>query len=73
VLLAFFGMMVMHPKVQRKIQAELDEVFGDRNPPTTSAVLSMTYLSAAWRENLRLNPPIPTSKSHYLYMAEGAY
>jgi hypothetical protein len=66
-------MMLMHPEVQRKIQAELDEVFGGRNPPTTSAVLSMTYLSAAWKESLRLNPPIPTSKSHSLYMTEGAY
>jgi cytochrome P450 len=53
----------MHPEAQRKIQDELDEIVGRGNAPTSSAVQSMQYLNAAWKESLRLNPPIPTSES----------
>jgi len=55
--------MLMHPEAQRKIQDELDEIVGRGNAPTSSAVQSMQYLDAAWKESLRLNPPIPTSES----------
>jgi cytochrome P450 len=55
--------MLMHPEAQTKIQEELDESVGRGNAPTSSAVQSMQYLNAAWKESLRLNPPLPTSES----------
>lgn len=58
--------MVIHPDVQRKVQAELDEVFGHNHLPSPTHNQHLGYLQAVWRESMRLNPPVPLgSQSSY--------
>ncbi|KAE8727332.1 Cytochrome P450 78A6 [Hibiscus syriacus] len=51
--------MVLHPEIQSRVQAELDEVVGKSRPLTESDVQSMVYLPAVVKEVLRLHPPGP--------------
>ena len=48
----------LNPEVQRKAQAEVDRVLGDRMP-TIEDVKELTYISALFKETLRLYPPVP--------------
>ncbi|KAE8663395.1 Cytochrome P450 78A5 [Hibiscus syriacus] len=51
--------MVLHPEIQSKLQAELDEVVGKSRALTESDIQSMVYLQAVVKEALRLHPPGP--------------
>ncbi|TMW95476.1 hypothetical protein EJD97_008770 [Solanum chilense] len=51
--------MVIHPRVQSKVQAELDCVVGKSRALMESDVSEMTYLPAVIKEVLRLHPPGP--------------
>ncbi|GMI76450.1 cytochrome p450 78a9 [Hibiscus trionum] len=51
--------MVLHPEIQSKVQAELDEVVGKSRRLTESDISSMVYLQAVVKEVLRLHPPGP--------------
>ncbi|XP_022773582.1 cytochrome P450 78A9-like [Durio zibethinus] len=51
--------MVLHPEIQSKVQAELDQVVGKSRPLMESDILSMFYLPAVVKEVLRLHPPGP--------------
>ncbi|XVF10314.1 hypothetical protein REPUB_Repub07fG0172000 [Reevesia pubescens] len=51
--------MVLHPEIQSKVQAELDQVVGKSRPLMESDILSMGYLPAVVKEVLRLHPPGP--------------
>ncbi|KAF1758090.1 hypothetical protein GCK72_014548 [Caenorhabditis remanei] len=48
-----------HPEIQRKIQAELDEVMGDEEDVTTEHLARLKYLECVLKEALRLFPSVP--------------
>ncbi|CAL2040885.1 hypothetical protein CAEBREN_29480 [Caenorhabditis brenneri] len=48
-----------HPEVQRKVQAELDEVMGDEEDVTTEHLARMKYLECVLKESLRIRPSVP--------------
>ena len=51
--------MVLHPEIQSRVQAELDQVVGKSRPLMESDIQSMVYLPAVVKEVLRLHPPGP--------------
>ncbi|MBA0763265.1 hypothetical protein Gotri_012744 [Gossypium trilobum] len=51
--------MVLHPEIQSRVQAELDEVVGKSRALMESDIQSMVYLQAVVKEVLRLHPPGP--------------
>lgn len=51
--------LVLHPDVQAKVHAELDEVVGGSRAVTEADVAAMGYLTAVVKEVLRLHPPGP--------------
>ena len=49
-----------HPEVQKKLHAEIDEVFGSTNRQLTNEDLgNLKYLECVIKESLRLCPPVP--------------
>jgi cytochrome P450 len=56
--------MIAHPKIQRRAQAELDQVVGRSRVPTFSDVSSLPYIQAMVKEVLRWRPPLPFSVPH---------
>ncbi|CAI4226462.1 unnamed protein product [Auanema sp. JU1783] len=48
-----------HPEIQRKIQAEIDEVLGNRSEVTPADISRFTYLECCIKESLRLYPSVP--------------
>ncbi|KAJ1693685.1 hypothetical protein LUZ63_010383 [Rhynchospora breviuscula] len=51
--------IVLHPEVQAKIHAELDQVVGGPKAVTESDSVSLVYLQAVIKEVLRMHPPGP--------------
>lgn len=48
-----------HPEVQKKLQQEVDNVFGQSDRPTKMEDLrELKYLEAVIKESLRLFPPV---------------
>jgi cytochrome P450 len=64
VLMKFFLMMVVHPAVQEKVQAEIDAVVGKDRLPTMGDRPLLPYLDAIFRETLRYCPIGPLSIPH---------
>ncbi|PPQ81783.1 hypothetical protein CVT25_013670 [Psilocybe cyanescens] len=60
----FICQMVLNPDIQRKAQAEIDRVIGNKRLPTLEDRKSLPYLEAIYREVLRFKPPIPISVAH---------
>ncbi|KAI3611715.1 cytochrome p450 [Moniliophthora roreri] len=63
-LYMFFLMMCLHPDVQRRAQAEIDEVVGRDRLPTFEDKDKMPYLEALTKEILRQHVPVPTGLPH---------
>ncbi|KAF9562107.1 cytochrome P450 [Agrocybe pediades] len=63
---AFFYFMAKHPNVQRKAQAEIDRVVGNKRLPDFSDRASgdMPYLEAVYRESLRMSTPLHLGIPH---------
>jgi cytochrome P450 len=57
-------MMVVHPEVQEKAQAEIDTVVGKDRLPTMDDRPSLPYLDAIFREIFRYSPIVPLSLPH---------
>ncbi|KAG8981356.1 hypothetical protein FRB93_008722 [Tulasnella sp. JGI-2019a] len=57
--------MLLHPDIQARAQAELDCVFGDHLPSSTSRD-STPYLNAVITEAFRWRPPVPIAVPHRL-------
>ncbi|CAG8585722.1 14517_t:CDS:2, partial [Acaulospora colombiana] len=60
----FLYNMVLHPNIQRKIQKEIDDSIGRGRLPTTAEAQKLSYFQAAWKESLRLDPPVPLGVPH---------
>ncbi|CCA74613.1 related to O-methylsterigmatocystin oxidoreductase [Serendipita indica DSM 11827] len=62
---SFISQMLLHPHVQRRIQAEIDGKMGPGDAlPSFEQRPQFRYLDAAWRESMRLNPAAPLGISH---------
>lgn len=59
----FLCCMVFHPEWQKKLQAEIDRVCGDR-PPVLDDAPNMPILRACIKETLRWCPNVPTGVAH---------
>lgn len=51
--------MVLYPDIQRKAQAELDEVIGRDRLPTMDDERRLPYIDALIKELHRFNPVVP--------------
>lgn len=60
---SFALLMVLYPEVQRRAQAEIDEVVGRDRLPSLDDELSLPYVSAVIKEVLRYAPVVPLGKS----------
>ncbi|KAH9047140.1 cytochrome P450 [Lactarius hengduanensis] len=56
--------LLVHPEVQVRAHAELDEVVGYARPPTFADLPSLPYIRAMVKEALRWSPAIPFSVPH---------
>ncbi|KAJ7627566.1 cytochrome P450 [Mycena polygramma] len=63
-LRAFIHMMVLHPDLQAKAQAEIDAVVGDKRLPNFDDRESLPYIDALYRELMRLHGPAPLGVPH---------
>ncbi|CAG7852728.1 SubName: Full=Related to cytochrome P450 CYP2 subfamily-Aspergillus oryzae {ECO:0000313/EMBL:CCA74614.1} [Serendipita indica DSM 11827] len=62
---SFISQMLLHPHIQKKIQAEIDAEAGLGDTlPSFEQRPQFRYLDAAWRESMRLNPSAPLGISH---------
>jgi len=56
----FLSLMGLHKDIQKRVQQELDEIFGDSDRPATfQDTLEMKYLERCIMETLRMYPPVP--------------
>ncbi|KAI5122863.1 hypothetical protein M0805_003156 [Coniferiporia weirii] len=60
----FFLLMLQHPGVQRKAQAELDAVIGSDRLPTFADRAHLPYVNALVKETLRCAPVVPMGVPH---------
>jgi cytochrome P450 len=61
-ILNFLYTLVLFPEVQQKIQDEIDERVGMGQAPSMTEMEEMSYLNTAWKESMRLNPPVSICK-----------
>lgn len=52
-------MMIVHPDIQRRAQAEIDKQVGEDRIPDMTDHGSLPYVACIVKELLRYNPPIP--------------
>ncbi|PVF95233.1 cytochrome P450 [Serendipita vermifera] len=52
--------MALHPDIQTKAQAEIDQKLGRGGTITNAEIQSLDYLNAVWKETLRFSPPATT-------------
>lgn len=55
----FFLMMIIHPEIQRRAQAELDAVVGPHRLPTLQDRVNLPYLGAIQKEIYRWAAIVP--------------
>ncbi|KAF8151942.1 cytochrome P450 [Mycena galopus ATCC 62051] len=55
----FILMMIRHPEIQRRAQADIDRVVGLHRLPQMSDMDSLPYISHIIKETLRINPVAP--------------
>lgn len=55
--------MMLYPEVQKKAQAEIDNVVGNERLPGMQDKKELIYLDAIWKEMLRWNPVAPLGTS----------
>ncbi|KIJ19363.1 hypothetical protein PAXINDRAFT_166569 [Paxillus involutus ATCC 200175] len=64
VLLTFVYLMMLHPEVQVRTQAEIDSVVGTERLPDFEDRPALPYVDALLRETLRYHPITPTGIPH---------
>ncbi|KAF9043117.1 putative monooxygenase [Panaeolus papilionaceus] len=62
--LTFFMAMILNPRVQKKAQAELDEVVGKDRLPSIADQANLPYIRSIMAEVFRYFPAIPLSIPH---------
>lgn len=67
-LISFVMLMALHPDIQRRAQAEVDENVGRGHLPTYSQLDSLAYLSAVLKEVLRFATVAPLG-SYFLLLS----
>ncbi|KAH8114956.1 cytochrome P450 [Phellopilus nigrolimitatus] len=60
----FMLMMVRHPEVVKKAQAEIDRVVGADRLPTYDDRPNLPYVECILKEAFRINPPLPLGIPH---------
>ncbi|KAF4619930.1 hypothetical protein D9613_004665 [Agrocybe pediades] len=60
----FFHLMSKHRDIQRKAQAEIDEVVGTKRLPGYEDRPRLPYIEAIYREVMRIAAPLPLSVPH---------
>ncbi|KAF5385579.1 hypothetical protein D9757_006779 [Collybiopsis confluens] len=61
---SFILTMILHPEVQAKGQAEIDQVVGTDRLPTFEDRKSLPFVESIYHEVMRLYPPLPLGVSH---------
>ena len=61
---SFILAMVLHPEVQAKVQAEIDQVVGRSRLPTFADRPLLPYIDAILNETLRWRPVLRLSEQH---------
>ena len=56
--------MAIHPEIQRKAHAEIDQVVGKSRLPDFDDRPALPYIEAIYRELLRIEPPAPMGLPH---------
>jgi cytochrome P450 len=56
--------MMVHPHIQKKVQAELDAVIGHSRIPNATDRPRLPYADAAWRESVRWHPTLVVAVPH---------
>ncbi|NWS16813.1 CP2D3 protein, partial [Pachyramphus minor] len=59
--------MLLHPEIQSKVQAEIDQVIGRERPPTMTDQVSMPYTNAVIHEVQRFGDIVPVGLPHMTY------
>ncbi|KFW93666.1 Cytochrome P450 2D17, partial [Phalacrocorax carbo] len=62
-----FLYMILHPEIQSKVQAEIDEVIGRDRSPTMEDQVSMPYTNAVIHEVQRFGDVVPIGLPHMTY------
>lgn len=60
----FIAILLLHPDVQAKAQAEIDAVIGPNRLPDFEDKLKLPYLNAVVKETLRWEPVVPMGMPH---------
>jgi cytochrome P450 len=55
-----FYLISLHPEVEKKVLAEIEEVLGDKKHPDYEDMAKFKYLGLCIKEGLRLYPSVPT-------------
>ncbi len=58
------AVLLLHPEIQAKAQAEIDAVIGTDRLPDFEDKPSLPYLNAVLKETLRWEPVVPTGLPH---------
>jgi len=64
VIQAFLQAMLLHPDIQSRARADIDQVVGHDSMPCLDDRASLPYLDAILREVLRWHPPAPLGVAH---------
>lgn len=64
--------MIIYPEIQKKAQAQLDEVVGENRLPNFADRPSLPYIDALVRESVRWQPVLPLGVPHRL-LADDEY
>lgn len=59
--------MLLHPEIQSKVQAEIDEVIGRERPPSMKDQANMPYTNAVIHEVQRIGDIVPLAIPHKTY------
>lgn len=65
-LTSWLQAMVLYPEVQKKAQAEIDEIVGEKRLPTWADYSSMPYIATLVKEAMRWRPTAPLGFPHAL-------
>ncbi|KIK95878.1 hypothetical protein PAXRUDRAFT_139741 [Paxillus rubicundulus Ve08.2h10] len=64
ILVVFVYLMMLHPEVQVRAQAEIDHVVGTQRLPDFGDRPALSYVDAVLRETLRCHPVLPLGVPH---------